>query len=670
MSTEKSTWAQARDFCENHGGHLLEVYTQTEIQYVKKILTYRGVMNVWLGTMNRKDSDKFSWITTMREPSYHVQWASGFPMKINFDQTCISIITETGSFINIMCQEKSHFICKKAMSIETNLTQSDSKLSLTLLKPWAPEVFSGSSEYALFNTGMSLTWKQSRTLCQKNGLDLAAMDSDQKLVHLLTQLSSYSKSYLSRIWLGAKRFSTAKTQYEFNWVNHFITDSVASSWIIEEENRETRCVFVYLQTRAAKPLFSMTTCDATSNFDIVVCEKAEKKYECHDNRDCHELASCIQGHCFCSQGFAGNGRYCFDIDECNNDKSLCPAYSKLYCTNTVGSFNCSSCDHQFQELQNGESSCVPKDPCAERPCRFDPLMQCISIGTTFTCKCSPGFINHGAHCYLQLAKKGATSTIMSIESLPWDKASAQCEEDGGHLKEFASYAEWIPIRKIIQRAANQRSEIFLNIFDFWLGAKVNESGSLVWSRSLKKVDMDFDVAKGGDYLVAGILGHSDWYLQFKLSSSPFLCSKQLMKEVPCQTNSQCSEDAACSPKAYATNDDSHRFCQCGPGFYGNGAVCKDIDECELGIDDCVENAICNNTLGSHNCSCSEVTFGGGKTECFRSLKRLNNSEYFASEADFESCFAAYDHCLAGGGTLASFETEEEWEIIKSFISDK
>ncbi|XP_035715096.1 multiple epidermal growth factor-like domains protein 8 [Folsomia candida] len=43
--------------------------------------------------------------------------------------------------------------------------------------------------------------------------------------------------------------------------------------------------------------------------------------------------------------------------------------------------------------------------------------------------------------------------------------------------------------------------------------------------------------------------------------------------------------------------------------------CPDVNECELGIDDCHPNATCVNTPGSHACFCQPGFTGDGRTEC-------------------------------------------------------
>ena len=40
-------------------------------------------------------------------------------------------------------------------------------------------------------------------------------------------------------------------------------------------------------------------------------------------------------------------------------------------------------------------------------------------------------------------------------------------------------------------------------------------------------------------------------------------------------------------------------------------LCIDIDECELGFDDCNENATCTDTVGSFSCTCNPGYSGNG-----------------------------------------------------------
>ncbi|CAH4004388.1 unnamed protein product [Pieris brassicae] len=47
------------------------------------------------------------------------------------------------------------------------------------------------------------------------------------------------------------------------------------------------------------------------------------------------------------------------------------------------------------------------------------------------------------------------------------------------------------------------------------------------------------------------------------------------------------------------------------------AQCPDVDECGLGLHDCHENAVCNNTHGSYTCKCKQGYIGDGRKTCLR-----------------------------------------------------
>lgn len=63
--------------------------------------------------------------------------------------------------------------------------------------------------------------------------------------------------------------------------------------------------------------------------------------------DCDLVAECTNTlgsfSCSCEAGFAGNGTYCADVDECSTEKAIDMLHDcaqEAECTNTQGSFNC------------------------------------------------------------------------------------------------------------------------------------------------------------------------------------------------------------------------------------------------------------------------------------------------------------------------------------------
>ena len=67
----------------------------------------------------------------------------------------------------------------------------------------------------------------------------------------------------------------------------------------------------------------------------------------------------------------------------------------------------------------------------------------------------------------------------------------------------------------------------------------------------------------------------------------------------------------CAANAVCSNTVGGFDCNCNPGYSGDGVDCVDIDECALGLDDCSPNAICANTMGRFRCTCNDGYAGDG-----------------------------------------------------------
>lgn len=59
------------------------------------------------------------------------------------------------------------------------------------------------------------------------------------------------------------------------------------------------------------------------------------------------------------------------------------------------------------------------------------------------------------------------------------------------------------------------------------------------------------------------------------------------------------------------NEEGSFKCECEAGYFGDGIMCRDRDECFLKIDECNVNATCINNNGSYQCSCREGLSGDG-----------------------------------------------------------
>lgn len=89
----------------------------------------------------------------------------------------------------------------------------------------------------------------------------------------------------------------------------------------------------------------------------VACERSEVNVLCHSNFDCTNNAECIDGQCFCQDGFEASGSICADINECRKTPRICGPKAK--CTNLPGSFKCT--------CEAGLIGTPPRMPC-KAPC--------------------------------------------------------------------------------------------------------------------------------------------------------------------------------------------------------------------------------------------------------------------------------------------------------------
>ena len=68
--------------------------------------------------------------------------------------------------------------------------------------------------------------------------------------------------------------------------------------------------------------------------------------------------------------------------------------------------------------------------------------------------------------------------------------------------------------------------------------------------------------------------------------------------ITCTNIDECAEGLdTCAENAICEDTEGSFECTCLPGYVGDGIVCENIDECALELDDCDENAVCQDTEG-------------------------------------------------------------------------
>ncbi|KAM4607761.1 nidogen-1 [Polymixia lowei] len=124
------------------------------------------------------------------------------------------------------------------------------------------------------------------------------------------------------------------------------------------------------------------------------------RHGCDTNAVCRPGQS-TQFTCECAAGFNGDGRTCYDIDECRETPQICGSHS--ICNNQPGTFRC-ECLDGYQFASDGQT-CIevnrPVDHCeaGSHNCDIPERAQCsYTGGSAYICSCLPGFIGDGRVC--------------------------------------------------------------------------------------------------------------------------------------------------------------------------------------------------------------------------------------------------------------------------------
>lgn len=109
----------------------------------------------------------------------------------------------------------------------------------------------------------------------------------------------------------------------------------------------------------------------------------------------------LQFTCECTDGFAGDGRYCDDIDECRENPQVCGF--NAVCSNQPGTFRC-ECSSGFVFASDGKT-CIeenrPVDHCqrGSHDCDVPERALCsYTGGSGYICSCLQGFVGDGRVC--------------------------------------------------------------------------------------------------------------------------------------------------------------------------------------------------------------------------------------------------------------------------------
>ncbi|XP_060592999.1 uncharacterized protein LOC132747595 [Ruditapes philippinarum] len=324
----------------------------------------------------------------------------------------------------------------------------------------------------------------------------------------------------------------------------------------------------------------------------IECQEGKFGINCTQTCECEtangNTKSCdhVSGSCTCNAGWEGT-KCEIDINECQTLTKPCPSNSA--CANEEGSYNC-ICSTGY--IKAGDGTCT----------------ECDST-------------HFGVNCVQTCSCVAANTDVC-------DKISGECTCAGGWTGTTCN--------------ENIDECQTTNICNDTLKTCADTDGSYTCSCIEGYTANSDNVCIDKDECLLGTHACTETgqkcvnaVPKFTCACSPGYSGTSGSTCTPCGPNTwgeQCGNTCACN-NTNTERCDPSVGCVCKPGW--TGADCStDVDECTLGIDDCVTNAVCTNVPGNFSCACAT------------GYQSVNNSCASCSNNGYgDSCTTACD-CVA------------------------
>jgi len=388
---------------------------------------------------------------------------------------------------------------------------------------------------------------------------------------------------------------------------------------------------------------------------------------CLGYNDCATDAMCLpesggQYRCECPAGFAGDGYYCSDIDECYRGDHHCDENAE--CTNTPGSHDCTC----MQGYKGDGMICYREQSCSELLCHT--YAQCYhEEGQDAMCECNAGYIGDGENeCEPIVFGCNEVDNCDPNADCVYDQPSAgyMCECMDGFSGDGYFCSDSDSMNPCDQCDMNARCSYDVNRMNYrcicvegWTGDGQTCSflGDVESCNVLNNCDLNARCEwNSGD-------GNYQCQCMHSFVGNGYRCEPDDVPSVPstCQSVSDCHQEADCTYSA----EHSQYVCTCNTGFTGNGYFCTE-ENCNINPSNCDTNAMCVYEPYSqrHTCRCNPGFEGDGQycrqqADCSLEASLCDGNAHCTRRADLFVCacnqgYRGDGHTCAPLGDAASY----------------
>ncbi|BFZ22363.1 hypothetical protein BsWGS_25402 [Bradybaena similaris] len=193
-------WFDAQAACEGYGGSLVSLHDDNTNVFIKSLTGWNLAGGFWIGLNDRDVESSYVW--SDGSPFEYSKWAKGEPNSATLAEDCVEELAATMDWNDINCYLSRAYACAivRGVPLPTAIaTVSTTEAPQCTEAGWW--FHDGSCYYFSpeYGKNASVTWFESRRLCQSMGADLVSIASEDENNFLITELS---RREMSMFWIS------------------------------------------------------------------------------------------------------------------------------------------------------------------------------------------------------------------------------------------------------------------------------------------------------------------------------------------------------------------------------------------------------------------------------------------------------------------------------------